>query len=290
MHQSGFVSIIGKPNAGKSTLLNVLIGEKLSIVTPKAQTTRHKISGILNHQDYQIIFSDTPGILQPKYKMHEAMMKSVKEGIKDSEVILLLIDVQQKIEENDEIFQKIKNNPKPLIVVVNKIDLSTQEMVVEQMKLIEKILPGKNSIPVSATTKFNLDKLLEEILNLLPENPPYYPKDELTDRTERFLVSEIIREKIFMLYHEEVPYSIEVVVTEYTDKETLTKISAEIYVNKESQKPIIIGKGGTAIKRLGIIAREEIEKFIGRKVFLDLTVKEREGWRENEDLLKRLGY
>lgn len=289
-HKSGFVSIIGKPNAGKSTLTNALLGEKLSIVTHKAQTTRQRILGFLNDENYQIILTDTPGIMQPKYKLQETMMTRVEESLQDSDVVIFVSDTFEKWGEEHEIIQKLKKIKQPILVALNKVDLSSQEKVMEQMNSLEQLIHPNVIIPISAIEKYNLDKLLAGILNLLPDHPPYYSKKEFTDRTERFLVAEIIREKIFLLFHEEIPYSTEVIINEFAVKEKLIKIAAEIFVNKKSQKSILIGKGGLAIKNLGTYARVDIEKFLNKKVFLELRIKEQEGWRENEIILKKLGY
>lgn len=287
--KSGFVNIIGNPNVGKSTLMNALVGEKLSIITPKVQTTRHRILGIVTNEDLQIIFSDTPGIVKPHYELHHSMMNYVINALEDADILLYL--TQPKDEPAQEaILEKIKESNLPLIIIINKIDLSTQDEVEQTMAQWKKIFPHSEIIPISALLKFNLESLMNRILEKLPENPPYYEKDRLTDKTERFFVSEIIREKIFKLYHREVPYSTEVVVERFKEEENIVRIMAYIFVARESQKIILIGKQGKAIKQLGTEARKDIEEFIGKKVFLELSVKVRKDWRNDPKQLKRLGY
>lgn len=289
-HKSGYVNIIGNPNVGKSTLMNVLVGEKLSIITSKAQTTRHRILGIVNHDDYQIIFSDTPGIIHtPAYKMHEVMNSHIRTALIDADLIIYVVDVADKVTHEENI-SRLKDAGLPLFVVLNKIDLSTQEdvaLLIDQWKLL---LPEAKVFPISAAHSFNTDGLMEMILDVLPESPPYFPKDELTDKSMRFFVSEIIREKILLHYKQEIPYSVEVAVDSYEESEKLIKIEAHLYVARESQKAIIIGKNGAAIKRVGTDARIDMEEFIGKKVFLQLSVKVMKDWRDNETLLKRFGY
>lgn len=289
-HKSGYVNIIGNPNVGKSTLMNVLVGEKLSIITSKAQTTRHRILGIVNHDDYQIIFSDTPGIIHaPAYKMHEVMNSHIRTALIDADLIIYVVDVADKVSHEENI-NRLKDAKLPLFVVLNKIDLSTQEdvaLLIDQWKLL---LPEAKVFPISAAHSFNTDGLMEMILDVLPESPPYFPKDELTDKSMRFFVSEIIREKILLHYKQEIPYSVEVAVDSYEESEKLIKIEAHLYVARESQKAIIIGKNGAAIKRVGTDARIDMEEFIGKKVFLQLSVKVMKDWRDNETLLRRFGY
>jgi GTP-binding protein Era len=289
MHKAGFVNIIGKPNAGKSTLMNALVGEKLSIVTPKAQTTRHRIISILNGEDYQIVFSDTPGIIDPGYKMQECMMAFVDEAFKDADVLIYLVDASERPEAEhlspDLIATKI-----PVILVINKVDQSTQEKIDENIIKWKKILPNAELIVVSALRKFNIDSLTNLIVNLLPESPPYYDKDTLTDRSQRFFVSEIIREKALLLYYKEIPYCIEIDIDEFKEEENIFRISAIIYVVRDSQKVIVIGEGGKSIKRLGTDARKDIEEFLGKQVFLQLFVKVQKNWRDNVLLLKKFGY
>lgn len=288
-HKAGFVSIIGKPNAGKSTLMNALVGEKLSIITPKAQTTRHRILGIVNEEDYQIVFSDTPGIIKPKYELQDSMMTAVGTALQDADLILLVTDINEKHDEND-VLDKIKNTKIPLIVLINKIDSSNQEQVQEKTEYWQNLLHPLHVFAVSALHGYNLEGLLPIILEHLPIHPPYYDKEDLTDRNLRFFASEIIREKIFNLYQKEIPYSTEVVITAFKEEEGRTHISAEIIVERDSQKNIIIGKGGTGIKKVGTEARRDIEKFIDAKVFLETHVKVIADWRSKKNYLKNFGY
>jgi GTPase len=288
-HKAGFVNIIGHPNVGKSTLMNLLIGEKLSIITPKAQTTRHRILGIVNGEDYQIIFSDTPGILKPFYKLHQSMMKFIESALKDADIFLYMVEAgESEIEE--EVLEKIRKSKKPFILIINKTDLLTPADVEVKVAFWEEKLPGVPVVPVSALHNSNIEKLEKLIIENLPESPPYYPKDELTDKNVRFFVSEIIREKIFLFYRQEVPYSCEVAVEGYTEKEDIHVINATIYLERESQKAILLGHQGKAIRKVGIEARKDIEKLVGCKVYLELTVKVSSDWRENELQLKRFGY
>jgi GTPase len=289
MHKAGFVNIIGKPNAGKSTLMNALVGEKLSIVSPKVQTTRHRIISILNSDDYQIVFSDTPGIIDPNYKMQECMMAFVNEAIKDADVIIYLTDPSEN-PETDVIPNSIVKTSQPVILAMNKIDTRSQEEIEKLLSQWKKILPNAELMAISALHKFNMDSIISLIVKLLPENPPYYDKDTLTDRSTRFFVNEIIREKILLYYHKEIPYSVEVEVDEFIEEKEITKISAFIFVTRESQKGIIIGEGGRALKKVGTEARKDIEKFLNTKVFLQLIVKVQKNWRDNISLLKKFGY
>lgn len=289
-HKAGFVNIIGYPNVGKSTLMNALVGEKLSIITSKAQTTRHRIMGIVNGDDFQIVYSDTPGIIKnPSYKMHEFMNQYIETALLDADVLLLIHESGQPFME-EEIISRIKKISIPVVVVINKIDLSSQERVVQEMKEWTSKLPGAEIIPVSALQGFNVSKVFDIILSRLPENPPFFPKDELTDRSLRFFVSEIIREKVFLNYKKEIPYSVEVIVDEYKEEPKLTRISTTIYVERETQKAIVLGHQGRSIKKVGTEARKDIEAFIGSKVFLEITVKVNKDWREKENMLKRFGY
>ncbi|PKP54124.1 MAG: GTPase Era [Bacteroidetes bacterium HGW-Bacteroidetes-1] len=289
-HKAGYVNIIGNPNVGKSTLMNVLVGEKLSIITSKAQTTRHRILGIVNSDDYQIIFSDTPGIInKPAYKMHEVMNSYVNLALIDADLIMFVVDVTEK-SEYEETISKIRNADVPIFVILNKIDLSSQTEVAAMILNWEQTLPGAKVFPVSASLSFNTAGLLDRILEILPESPPYFPKDELTDKSTRFFVTEIIREKILINYKQEIPYSVEVAVEAYEESEKLVRIQATIYASRDSQKAIIIGKFGSAIKRVGTTARIDIEAFIGKKVFLELNVKVNKDWRDNDNSLKRFGY
>ena len=289
-HKAGFVNIIGYPNVGKSTLMNALVGEKLSIITSKAQTTRHRIMGIVNGEDFQIIYSDTPGIVKdPSYKMHEYMNQYIESALIDADVILLMNEAGQQFEE-DEIIDRIKKSSVPVIVIINKIDHSNQEDIFVEIDYWKLKLPDAEVIPISATRKFNISKVFDEILDLIPENPPFFPKDELTDRSVRFFVSEIIREKVFTNYKKEVPYAVEVSVDEYKEEPKLVRISTTIFVDRESQKAIILGHQGKSIKKVGTEARKDIEEFIQNKVFLEITVKVNKDWREKESVLKRFGY
>lgn len=285
----GFVSIFGKPNAGKSTLLNALMGEKLAIVSPKVQTTRHRIKGILTENDYQIIFSDTPGIIEPRYKLHEKMMQAVKNSLEDADLALLLLDIRDAWEENDRLFSALKLQA-PAIVVLNKIDGIPQEKIREAREFFSGKPYCREIIPISALKKENVPGLLEAVLSLLPEGQPFFEGDDLTDLPTKFFVGELIREKIFLLYGDEIPYQATVLVQEFKEKSTLTKIRADIIVQRESQKGIILGEGGKMIRKLGSEARIDIEKFIDRKVFLELFVKVRPKWRDTETFLKEYGY
>ncbi|MGQ9620873.1 MAG: GTPase Era [Bacteroidales bacterium] len=290
MHKSGFVNILGNPNVGKSTLMNAMMGEKLSIISPKIQTTRHRIMGILNGDDFQIVWSDTPGIIKPNYKLHESMMKSVTGALTDADIILYMTDVMEKVDMEEEIIKKIKKKGIPVIIVINKIDLTKQTVLESLIAEWKEWFPGSEIIPVSAIYGFNLDHLLKVILNLLPEGAPYFPKNQITDRVERFFASEIIREKIFLNYRQEIPYSVEVEIEDFTDHENLSRIRAIIHVARESQKGIIIGHQGKMLKKTGTEARREIEKLFGRKIYLELHVKVTENWRNNPVMLKRFGY
>ena len=287
-HKAGFVGIIGKPNVGKSTLMNRLVGEGLSIVTHKAQTTRHRIKGILNTEDYQIVFSDTPGLLEPHYLLQEKMMDFVKATLEDADAVLFISDLSEAYMD-EAIIDKLSAVKAPLIVVLNKIDLSTQDEINKLVHGWKKKLKPLAVIPVSALKKFNTEKIIEAIVELLPEAPPYFPKDSLSDANERFFVSEIIREKIMLHYQQEIPYSTEVIVEAFKDEEKIVKIAATIFVERDSQKGILIGKAGEDIKRIGVEARIDIEKFLGKKVFLELFVKVEKEWRKNENKLRRFG-
>jgi GTP-binding protein Era len=287
--KAGFVNIFGKPNAGKSTLLNALIGEKLAIVSSKVQTTRHRIKGILTTDDYQIIFSDTPGIIEPKYKLHERMMQAVKSSLEDADVVLLLVDIKDNLEECDAIFSSLRLKV-PAIVLVNKTDKVDQEKVEQVAAFFSAKSYCKKLIAISALKKSNLQELLSAIIELLPEGEAFYANDEMTDLSERFFVAEMIREKIFDLFEEEIPYHSTVLVHEFKQKSSLIKIGANIIVQRDTQKSIIIGEGGKMIKKIGTEARKEIEKFLGQKIFLELFVKVRPKWRENDIFLKEYGY
>ncbi|MDR0970067.1 MAG: GTPase Era [Lentimicrobiaceae bacterium] len=289
-HKAGYVNIIGKPNVGKSTLMNALVGEKISIITSKAQTTRHRILGIVNGDDFQIVFSDTPGIInKPAYKMHEVMNQFVRTAMIDADLILFVVDITDK-DIDEKIIGNLKNTDIPVFVLLNKIDLSDQETVISQVRQWEQELPCAIVYPISAKENFNVQTVFEEVLKKLPESPAYFPKDELTDKSMRFFITEIIREKILLHYQKEIPYSVEVIVDAYEESAKLIKIQATIYAARDSQKAILIGKGGSAIKRMGTSARIDIEKFAGKKVFLELRVKVTDNWRDDELLLKRFGY
>ncbi len=290
-HKSGYVNIIGKPNVGKSTLINALIGEKLSIVTPKAQTTRHRILGILNEPQYQIVFSDTPGIIEsPKYMLHEMMMKFVHESLTDADVMLYMVDVWDIPGESFPFLKRIIDSGTPLMLVLNKIDESDQEKTVDLIAKWAEIVPEENIIPISALKKFNTQSIIVRSLELLPEAPPYFDKEQYTDKSERFITSEVIREKIFTRTRQEIPYSVEVVVTSFKEEEGIIFIAAEIIANRATQKPILIGRGGETLKRIGTDARKDLEIAFQKKVFLEMFVKVRENWRENKNFLRQFGY
>ncbi len=288
-HKSGFVGIIGKPNVGKSTLMNKLVGEGLSIVTSKAQTTRHRIKGILNHEDYQIVFSDTPGLLEPNYLLQEKMMDFVKATLEDADAILFISDLSETYldEKTMEMLLTIKT---PIIVIINKMDMSSSDEINKLVHGWKKKLNPKAVIPISALKDFNVERVTEALLEFIPEAPPYFPKDSLSDANERFFVSEIIREKIMLHYQQEIPYSSEVIVDAFKEEAAIIKIAATVYVERDSQKGILIGKGGQDIKRVGTEARIDMEKFLGKKVFLEIFVKVEKDWRKNENKLRRFGY
>jgi GTP-binding protein Era len=288
-HKAGFVSIIGKPNAGKSTLMNALVGEKMSIITPKAQTTRHRIIGIINEPDYQIVFSDTPGVIKPNYALQEAMMSVVQGSLVDADIVLLVTDINEQYDESD-VLEKLKHMDSPIAVLVNKIDKSSPEEVNAKIQYWEDTLKPQAIFATSALLGYNVDAVMQFVMDNLPEHPAYYDKDALTDKPERFFVSEIIREKVFKLFDKEIPYSTEVVVVSFKEEENLVRISAEIIVERDSQKNIIIGKAGSMIKKVGTYARQDIEEFLGKKVFLELFVKVLPDWRKRKNYLQRFGY
>ena len=290
MHRSGFVNIIGNPNVGKSTLMNALVGERLSIITSKAQTTRHRIMGIVDGEDFQIVYSDTPGILKPAYKLQESMMNFVRGAVDDADVILYVTDTVEQSDRSDEIVERIVHSGIPAIVVINKIDLSTPEALEAIVDRWHKKMPDAEIVPVSAKEKFNMKGLLEAILRRLPEGEPFYPKDTLTDRPMRFFASGIIREKIMLSYDKEIPYCCQIEIDSYKEEPAIDRIAATIYVARNSQKGIVIGHKGEKLKRVGQAAREDLERFLGKKVFLQLFVKVQEGWRDNERQLQRFGY
>ncbi len=287
-HKAGFVSIVGKPNVGKSSLMNKLVGENLSIITNKAQTTRHRIMGMLNGDDFQIVYSDTPGILEPKYELQKAMMNYVSVSLEDSDLILLVVELDQKYDE--ETFARLKKLSTPILLLINKIDLGKGSAVEDKVTYWKSQLPGTEIITVSAKTGENLDKVLTTIKNMLPEHPPYYPKDEMTDRSERFFASEIIREKIFLNYEQEIPYSTEVSIDSFKEEEKIIRIRAILFVERDSQKGILIGKAGASLKKVGSEARKDLETFFGKQVFLETHVKVADNWRKEKDKLKRFGY
>ncbi|MBO4588335.1 MAG: GTPase Era [Bacteroidales bacterium] len=289
MHKSGFVNIIGNPNVGKSTLMNALVGENLSIITSKAQTTRHRIMGIVNGDDFQIVYTDTPGIVNPHYRLHESMMGFVNSALQDADLFLLVTEMGEPFK-NEQVLQKVIQSNVPVILVINKIDLSDQTSVQNMMGYWQRQIPRATVIPASATERFNIDSIFNAILSQLPENPPYFPKDELTDKSMRFFVSEIIREKLLRFYQKEIPYSCEVSVEGYEEKEGVDNISAVIYVERETQKRIVIGHQGQAIKKVGVEARKDIEAFTGKRCFLNLYVKVLKDWRDSERALRQFGY
>jgi GTP-binding protein Era len=289
-HRSGFVNILGNPNVGKSTIMNALVGEKLSIITAKAQTTRHRIMGIVNGEDFQIVYSDTPGILRPQYKLQENMMGFVNSALSDADMILYVSDVNEKSAYEGEYIDKIKESGIPVIIALNKVDLSEQEHLEKVVESWHLAFPNSPVIPVSALKKFNLDSLLTQILAKLPESPPFFPKDQLTDKYERFFASEIIREKILVNYKKEIPYSVEVEIESFKEEKDIIKIRALIHVTRDSQKGIIIGHKGSMLKRVGTEARHDMEDFFKKKVFLELYVKVTKDWRDKPLILKRFGY
>ncbi len=287
-HKSGFVSIVGRPNVGKSSLMNKLVGENLSIITAKAQTTRHRIMGILNGEDFQIVYSDTPGILEPKYELQEAMMGYVKVSLDDADLILLIVELDEKYDE--QLFSLFKTIQTPILLVINKIDKAKGSQVEDKVTYWKSLIPAKEIITVSAKEGTNVGLLLDTIKKYLPEHPGYYPKEELTDRSERFFAAEIIREKILLNYEQEIPYSSEVGIETFKEEEAIIRIRANIYVERDSQKGILIGKGGSSLKKVGTEAREDLEKFFGKKVFLETHVKVADNWRKQKLKLKQFGY
>jgi len=287
-HKAGFVSLVGKPNVGKSTLMNRLVGESLSIISPKAQTTRHRIMGMLNTDDYQIVYSDTPGILEPKYALHEAMMNYVKVSLEDADVILLVIEYGEKFDPS--VHERFKTMGTPILLLVNKVDKAPKSDRNEIIRYWQSVLPVKQVIPVSALTGENVETILPALLDLLPDHPAYFPKDDLTNRSERFFAAEIIREKIFTNYSQEIPYSTEVGIEDFKDEEKLLRIRATLFVERDSQKGILIGKSGSALKKVGTEARGDMERFFGKKVFLETHVKVATDWRKQKDKLRLFGY
>jgi GTPase len=289
-HRAGFVNILGNPNVGKSTIMNALVGEKLSIITSKAQTTRHRIMGIVNGEDFQIVYSDTPGILKPQYKLQETMMNFVNTALSDADTIVYITDVNEYSAYEGEYIDRIKDSGIPVIIVINKVDLTDQDKLEKIVGAWHLAFPGSPIIPVSGLKNFNLDSLLNAILGKLPESPPYFPKDQLTDKYERFFASEIIREKILLNYKKEIPYSVEIEIESFTEEKDIIKIRALIHVTRDSQKGIIIGHKGSMLKRVGTEARYDMEDFFKKKVFLELYVKVTKDWRDKPLVLKRFGY
>jgi GTP-binding protein Era len=289
-HKSGFVNILGNPNVGKSTLMNTLSGVKLSIITSKVQTTRHRIMGIVNGENFQIVYSDTPGIIRPAYKMQEHMVKSAYLALVDADIILYVTDIYENIDPVQDIINRLKKIQIPVLLLINKIDLVKQETVQHKINVWSEILPNAEIIPVSALQKLNVNKIFDRIISLLPESPPYFPKDELTDKSERFFASEIIREKILLNYQKEIPYSVEVEIISFKESDVLIRVSVNIYVSRESQKGIIIGRQGQALKKTGTMARKDLEDFFGKKVFLEIQVKVKKDWRNNPWMLRQFGY
>lgn len=289
-HKSGFVNIVGNPNVGKSTLMNRLVGEKISIITSKSQTTRHRIKGIVNGEDFQIVFSDTPGVVKPSYKMQEYMLEFSKSAIIDADIILYVTDVVEEIEKNRDFIEKVNRSEAPVLLVINKIDLTNQEKLESLYDKWKELIPRAEVFPLSATENFNVDNLYKRIMELLPEGEPYFPKDDLTDLPARFFVNEIIREKILLNYEKEIPYSVQVEVEEFKEESKKINIMAVIYVERDSQKGILIGHEGKALKKVGTEARLDIEKFFGKSVFLNLYVKVQKDWRNKETDLKNFGY
>jgi GTP-binding protein Era len=289
-HRSGFVNIVGNPNVGKSTLMNLLVGEKISIITSKAQTTRHRIMGIVNTPEYQIVYSDTPGVLRPNYKLQEKMLNFSLSALQDADVLLYMTDVVEKFDKNDDYIAKVQKVDMPVLLLINKIDLTTQEQLEELVAEWKELLPKAEIYPISALSNFSVNHVINRIIELLPVSPPYFEKDALTDKPARFFVTEIIREKALLYYQKEIPYSIEVAVEEFKDEGGLIRIRALIMVERDSQKGIIIGHQGKAIKKLGTMARKDIEKFFDKKVYLELYVKVEKDWRDRDNILRSYGY
>lgn len=290
MHKSGFVNIVGNPNVGKSTLMNALVGEKISIITSKAQTTRHRILGIVNGEDFQIVYSDTPGVLKPNYKLQESMLNFSNSALTDADVVLYVTDVVENGEKNADFLEKVKKQKSPILLIINKIDLSNQMDLEDLVVKWQQLLPEAEIIPISAKNNFNLEYLLKRIKSLLPDSPPFFEKDALTDKPARFFVTEIIREKILTNYDKEIPYSVEVVVERFKEDDHLIRINAVIYVERDSQKGIIIGQAGKMLKKVGMEARKDMEAFFDKKVFLELFVKVERDWRNKDRKLKEFGY
>ena len=290
VHKAGYINIIGNPNVGKSTLMNALVGERLSIITSKAQTTRHRILGIVNEEDYQLIFSDTPGIIKPAYKLQENMMDFVYSAFQDADVLLYIVEIGEKCLKDEKLFERLQKTKIPLLLLLNKIDTADQDFVLEQMAYWQEQLPNATIFPLSALNKFNIDSVIHRIKELIPECPPYFEKDAITDKSERFFVCETIREKILKYYKKEIPYSVEVEVEEFKEEEDIIRIRSIIYVIRDSQKGIIIGHQGKSLKKVGSLARRDLEQFFQKKIFLELYVKVNKDWRNDNNQLKRFGY
>ncbi len=290
MHKAGFVNIIGNPNVGKSTLMNAFVGEKLSIITSKAQTTRHRILGIVNGEDFQVVLSDTPGIIKPAYELQSSMMDFVKTAFEDADVLIYMVEIGERSLKDEAFFKKITSTKIPVLLLINKIDKSNQDTLEEQMSLWSSQVPNAEIYPVSALENFNVEEVFNRIIELIPESPPFYPKDQLTDKPERFFVNETIREKILLHYKKEIPYSVEVETEEFFEDETIIRMRSVIMVERETQKGIIIGHKGTALKRVGVESRKDLEVFFGKQVHLELYVKVNKNWRSNVNQLKRFGY
>lgn len=289
-HKAGFVNIIGNPNVGKSTLMNAFVGEKLSIITSKAQTTRHRILGIVNGDDFQVVLSDTPGIIKPAYELQESMMGFVKSAFEDADVLIYMVEIGEKELKDEAFFNKITNSKTPVLLLLNKIDKSDQEQLESQVQTWSQKVPNAEIFPVSALEGFNVKEVFNRILDLIPESPPFYPKDQLTDKPERFFINETIREKILMHYKKEIPYAVEVDTEEFFEEEKIIRIRSVIMVERETQKGIIIGHKGSALKRVGVEARKDLETFFGKQIHIELYVKVNKNWRSNQNQLKRFGY
>ncbi len=290
MHKSGFINIIGNPNVGKSTLMNCFMGEKFSIITSKAQTTRHRILGIVNGEDFQLVFSDTPGILKPSYELQDSMMDFVKNALEDADIIIYMLEIGETSIKNNQVHKKILNANVPTFILLNKIDLSDQKNLEDQVILWKELYPKAIVYPISALNNFNIDIVLKHLIELIPQSPPYFPKDQLTDKPERFFVNEILREKILLYYNKEIPYSVEVVTEDFKEEDNIIKIKSVIFVERDSQKGIIIGHKGSALKKIGTKARQGLELFFGKKIYIELQVKVSKNWRSNAKLLKKFGY
>lgn len=290
MHKSGFVNIVGNPNVGKSTLMNILVGERLSIITSKAQTTRHRIMGIVNTDEYQIVYSDTPGVLRPNYKLQESMLNFSESALGDADVLLYMTDVIETPDKNVEFLQKVQKVDAPVLLLINKIDQTNQKDLEGLVSKWQEVLPKAEIYPISALNKFNVDRIKTRILELIPESPPYFEKDALTDRPARFFVTEIIREKILLYYQKEIPYAVEVVVEEFKEMEAIINMRALIVVERDTQKGIVIGHQGKALKKVGMMARKDLERFFNKKVFLEMFVKVEKDWRSRDNILRTYGY